>query len=392
MSKQILILGAGYGGLLSAISARHHLSAEEATITVINRFESHQIITEMHRLAAGNIDEKAVELPLEKMFKGKDINLKIGSVSQIDINGRKVVMEDGASYSYDTLVLSLGSESNYFGIPGLEQYSLNLKSAADAKRILSHIKERLNIYSKTNNKVDATFVIGGGGLTGVELIGELVDELPGLCLGYGVDFDEVSLYLVEASTTILPMFSSDLSQRALTSLEKRGVQFLLGIPITEVNGTTVTLKDGRTIEAGTLVWTGGIKGNPIVENCGIEVNRGRATVNEFMQSTSHPDVFLAGDCAILFGPEGHPIPPTAQLAWQMGEIVGTNIAHQFKGVKMEVFVPVFSGTLASLGRKDGIGEIGENKIELKGLSATLMKHASNARYLSHINGLFTLAY
>ncbi|NOU92446.1 pyridine nucleotide-disulfide oxidoreductase [Paenibacillus sp. LMG 31456] len=392
MSKQILILGGGYGGLLSALSARANLTVEEATITVINRVGSHQIITELHRLAAGNVDEKAVALPLEKLLKGKNIDLKVGTVENIDVEGHKVLLADGRTFGYDTLVLALGSETNYFGIPGLQENSFTLKSVIDANRIYKHVEERISQYSKTKNKADATFVIGGGGLTGVELVGELADELPAICRKNGVDFADVSLYLVEAMPSILPIFSADLIERATTSLEKRGVEFLTGLAITEVNGPTVSLKDGRTIDTSTLVWTGGVQGSTLVANCGIEVNRGRATVNEFMQSVSHPDVFLAGDCAVVFGAEGRPYPPTAQLAWQMGELTGANIAANYKGSQMEGFNPVFSGTLASLGRKDGIGSVGGSGIELKGMPASLMKKASNARYLSHINGLFALAY
>ncbi|GGD53820.1 NAD(P)/FAD-dependent oxidoreductase [Paenibacillus nasutitermitis] len=392
MSKHILILGGGYGGLLSALSAREHLSAEEATITVINRVASHQIITELHRLAAGNVDEKAVALPLEKLLKGKQINIKVGTVQKIDVAGRSVKLEDGSSYRYDSLVLALGSETNYFGIPGLQENSLTLKSVLDANRVYAHVEERIREYSKTKNKADATFVIGGGGLTGVELVGELADELPGICRKNGVDFADVSLYLVEAMPSILPIFSADLIARATSSLEQRGVQFLTGLAITEVNGSIVSLKDGQTIDTNTLVWTGGVQGSTLVGESGVEVNRGRATVNEYLQSVSHPEVFLAGDCAVVFGPEGRPYPPTAQLAWQMGELAGANIAAFFNGSTMDTFSPVFSGTLASLGRKDGIGSIGGSGIELKGTPASLMKKASNARYLAHINGLFSLAY
>lgn len=392
MRKNIVILGGGYGGLLSALSARAHLSAEEASITLINRDGSHQIVTELHRLAAGNVTEQAVALPLEKLFNGKQIDVKIGTVQAIQVDNRKVTLNDGSAYAYDVLVLALGSETNFFGIPGLQENSFTLKSVSDAKRIYAHVEERIREYGISKNKADATFVIGGGGLTGVELVGELADELPGICRKNGVDYADISLYLVEAMPSILPIFSADLIERATTSLEKRGVQFLTGLAITEVNGSVVSLKDGRTIETNTLVWTGGVQGSSLVANCGVEVNRGRATVNEYLQSVSHPDVFLAGDCAVVFGPEGRPYPPTAQLAWQMGELAGANIASYLKGSAMDAFSPVFSGTLASLGRKDGIGSIGGTGIQLKGTPASLMKKASNVRYLSHINGLFSLAY
>ncbi|MGG1314330.1 NAD(P)/FAD-dependent oxidoreductase [Cohnella laeviribosi] len=393
MSKKILILGGGYGGLLAALTARQHLSASEAQITLVNRFPTHQIITELHRLAGGTIGEKAVSLPLEKLLKGKSINLVIDTVTEIKPDDKKVLGASGSAYTYDALVVALGSETAFFGIPGLQEHSFVLKSVNDANRIRAHVEAELDAYKKTGDKAHATFVVGGGGLTGVELVGEFADKMPELCRAKGIDFNDISLYVVEAAPSILPVFPPELVQRAVESLSKRGVEFITGVAITERTPTAVSLKDGRTIETHTLVWTGGVQGHPAVANSGLEVNRGRATVTETLQSTSHPDVFLAGDCAVVF-PAGseRPYPPTAQLAWQMGELVGYNLSAYFKGGKMEAFEPVFSGTLGSLGRKDAIGTIGANQIRLKGLPATLMKEASNIRYLSHINGLFTLAY
>jgi NADH dehydrogenase len=392
MPKQIVILGGGYGGLLSALTVRKYMSAEEATVTVVNRYPTHQIITELHRLAAGNIAEKAVALPLEKLLRGKQVNLMIDTVLEIDPEQKHVKLAGGAFLKYDALVVALGSETAFFGIPGLQEHSFTLKSVADANKLRTHVEARIEAYAQSHNKADATFVVGGGGLTGIELVGEFADMLPQLCKKYAVDFKEIELYCVEAAPSILPGFAAELIERAQTSLERRGVKFLTGMPITEMKPSTVLLKDGSSIETHTLVWTGGVQGNSVVANCGIEVNRGRATVTETLQSTSHPDVFLAGDSAVVMGPEGRPYPPTAQLAWQMGETVGYNLFAYFKGAAMDTFKPVFSGTLASLGRKDAIGTIGGNQTRLKGMPASFMKEASNIRYLSHINGLFSLAY
>lgn len=393
MSKQILILGGGYGGLLSALTARKYLNANEANITVVNRYPTHQIITELHRLAAGNLHEKAVALPLEKLLKGKNVNLVIDTVQTIKPDDKQVVLGNGNTLRYDALVIALGSETAFFGIPGLQEYSFTLKSVDDANRVRAHVEERLNAYKQSKNKADATFVIGGGGLTGVELVGEFADELPEICRQKGIDFNEVSLYCVEAGPSILAGFPPELVERATTSLEKRGVQFVTGVPITEMKPTSVILKDGRSIETSTLVWTGGVQGNSVVANCGIEVNRGRASVTESLQSTSHKDVFIAGDSAVVIPSEGaRPYPPTAQLAWQMGETIGYNLSAMIKGAPFEAFNPVFSGTLGSLGRKDGIAMLGANQTRLKGTPASLMKEASNIRYLSHIHGLFALAY
>lgn len=392
MSKHIVILGAGYGGLLSALTVRKYMNKNEARVTVVNQYPTHQIITELHRLAAGSISEQAIAMPLAKLFAGKDIQLKIAKVNSFSADKKEVRLSDGSTLTYDALVVGLGSTTAYFGIPGLEQYSMVLKSAADANKIHTHIEDRIREYAKTQNPADATIVIGGGGLTGVELVGEIADVLPKLTKRYGVDAKEFKLLLVEAGPKILPVLPDHLIDRAVTSLTARGVQFLTGLPVTQVEGNTINLKDGQQIVANTFVWTGGVQGNPLIGESGLEVNRGRATVNEFLQSTSHPDVFVAGDSAVVFAPDGRPYPPTAQIAWQMGELIGYNLSAYLNSRSFETFSPVNSGTLASLGRKDGVAIIGASSTPLKGLPATLMKEASNIRYLTHIKGLFSLAY
>ncbi|QFK70165.1 NAD(P)/FAD-dependent oxidoreductase [Pradoshia sp. D12] len=393
MAQEIVILGAGYGGLLSALSARQHLTSEEATITVVNQYPTHQIITELHRLAAGNISEGRIAMPLDRLFKGKDINLIISKVESISADERKVTLSSGKILTYDKLVVGLGSQTAYFGIPGLEENSMVLKSAEDANKINKHIEDRIKEYAQTKNPADATIVIGGGGLTGVELVGEIADTTPKVAKKYMVDPSELKFILVEAGPKILPMLPDHLIERSMTSLENRGVQFLTGLPVTGVNGNVIELKDGQQIIANTFVWTGGVQGLPVIGESGLAVDRNRATVNEYLQSTSHPDVYIAGDSAVVFpAPGARPYPPTAQMAWQMGELIGYNIAASIKGTLPEVFAPVNSGTLASLGRKDGVAIIGGNSTPLKGLPATMMKEASNIRYLSHIKGLFSIAY
>lgn len=392
MSKHIVILGAGYGGLLSALTVRKYMNKAEAKVTVVNQYPTHQIITELHRLAAGSVAEQAVAMPLTKLLAGKDIDLKIAKVSSFSVDSKQVKLSDGSALSYDALVVGLGSVTAYFGIPGLEQHSMVLKSAADANKIHAHIEDRIREYSRTKNPADAAILIGGGGLTGVELVGEIADVLPKLTMKYGVDQQEIRLMLVEAGPKILPVLPDHLIERATASLAARGVQFLTGLAVTNVAGNVIDLKDGQQIIANTFVWTGGVQGNPLVGESGLEVNRGRATVNEFLQSTSHNDVFVAGDSAVLFAPDGRPYPPTAQIAWQMGELIGYNLFAHLNNKSCNVFNPINSGTLASLGRKDGVAIVGGNSTPLKGLPATLMKEASNIRYLSHIHAMFSLAY
>lgn len=392
MSKHIVILGGGYGGVLSALSIRKYMDETKAKVTVVNKYPTHQIITELHRLAAGNVSEKRVALPLKKLFKGKAIDLIIAEVESFSVDNKQIKLSNGDTLNYDALVVGLGSVTGYFGIPGLEENSMVLKSVDDAHQIHRHVEDKVRQYAETKNVEDAHILIGGGGLTGVELVGEIADLLPELTKKYGVSRDEIKLQLVEAGPKILPVLPDTLIERAQQSLEARGVEFLIGLPVTKVEGNVVYLKDGSEIKTNTFVWTGGVQGNPLVGESGLEVNRGRATVNEYLQSTSHSDVFVVGDSAVAFGSDGRPYAPTAQNAWQMGEVAGYNLYAFLEGKTMEVFNPVNSGTLASLGRKDAVASVGANATELKGMPASLLKEASNMRYLSHIKGLFTYVY
>ncbi|MED3662207.1 NAD(P)/FAD-dependent oxidoreductase [Ureibacillus sp. FSL K6-8385] len=394
MSKEIVILGAGYGGLLTALTLRKYASKEEAKITVVNKTPDHQLITELHRLAGGTISEKAISFPLKKLFKGKDIDVVIQEVKSFNVNNKEVYLANGSVLSYDYLVVALGSQTGFFGIPGLEENSMVLKSIDDAKKIYNHIESKIASYAKTKDPADATIVIGGGGLTGVELVGEIVDNAPNICAKYAVDPAELNIILVEAAPKILPVLPDELIERAMKSLEARGVKFLTGLPVTGVEGNVISLKDGSTITANTFVWTGGVAALPIVQESGLECDRGKGIVDRYLRSVSHPDVFVIGDASVCF-PEGGGRPlyaPTAQNAWQMGEATGYNLYALIKGQKLKEFSPVNSGTLASLGRKDGVATVGKNNILLKGLPASLMKEASHVRYLSHIKALYGLAY
>lgn len=392
MAKRVLILGAGYGGLQAALETRRMFTVEGAQITLVDRHPFHQLVTELHQPAAGSVQDRHVKIPLNSLLKGKNIDLILGEVKSIHSNEQHVHLVDGSKLEYDLLVVGLGSETEFFGIPGLQEYSFVLKSVEHAQRIREHISTCIEQYKQTNDRSFLTFVVGGAGLTGIELIGEFADMLPILCKQVGVDPSLVELLSVEAAPSILPGFPEDLVDRARKSLESRNVQFVTGQPIVQMEEGVAHLKDGRSIHTKTLVWTGGVRGNTIVANSGLEVDRrGRAMVNEHLQSVSDPHVFVVGDSALVMSPEGRPYPPTAQLAGQMGVHVGRQIFALAKGSALDSFAPHFSGTLASLGRKDAIGMVGDKKRKVTGKPASVLKLGSKLRWLYNIGGLFTRA-
>ncbi len=390
MAKQIVILGAGYGGLKAALEASKLLTEDVAKVTVVNRYPFHQIITELHQPAAGSVEPKKVKLPLEKLLNGKNVDVLLAEVERISPDERTIYFKDGSKVQYDFLVVGLGSETEFFGIQGLSEHSFVLKSVEDAARINNHIEECVKTYNETKDAANLAFAVGGAGLSGIELVGEIADMIPDICEKYGVDSSLVKLYSIEAAPTILPGFPQSLVDRARVSLEERGVQFLTSAPIVQMEHGRVHLKSGDILETKTLIWTGGVRGHSVVAASGIAVDgRGRAQINEFLQSTSHKDVFVVGDSAIVMGgPNGRPYPPTAQLAGQMGIHVGQQIASLLNSTSLQAFQPHLQGTLASLGRKDAIGMVGAEKRELTGKAAGWLKEASQIRYLWQIGGLF----
>ena len=203
MSKKIVILGAGYGGVLSALTLRQFATKEEVEITVVNQFPTHQIITELHRLAGGTVKEQAISFPLTKLFKGKDIEIKIAKADSFSADEKFVKLSTGESLSYDVLIVGVGSKTGFFGIPGLEENSMVLKSVEDANKIREHIIGRIKAYAKSGDEADATIVIGGGGLTGTELVGEIIDNMTKEAIKYGVQPRDLKVKLVEAGPKIL---------------------------------------------------------------------------------------------------------------------------------------------------------------------------------------------
>lgn len=388
MNKQILILGAGYAGLVCALQTRKYLTDTEATITLVNKHDYHQLITLLHESAVGARSDRSLRIPLGRVLRDKDVTIHKGTVARIEPDNQRVLLEDGGELSYDQLVVALGSETEYFGIPGLKEHAFTLKSLNQARLLRAHLESCFARYPLERRPELLRFVVGGAGFSGVELVGEFADALPELASEAGVPLKLVEIYNVEAAPGILPGFDSDLVAAAEKSLKQRGVRFLTGVPIVRVDPGVVHLQTGDAIVAETIVWTGGVRGNQLVIDAGFETDpRGRAKVDAYLQSTSHSGVYMLGDCALVLNEDGRPYPPTAQLAWQMGGACGKYLYHDSHGGLKEEFHPEILGSIASLGRKDAVGKVGRS-YKTKGRMANILKDASQYRYLAKIGSVF----
>ncbi|MCM3145040.1 NAD(P)/FAD-dependent oxidoreductase [Brevibacillus sp. MER 51] len=385
-TPKILILGAGYGGLLTTLQLQKKLNYNEAEITLVNKHNYHYITTWLHEPAAGTASADHARVSLDGILNKDKVNFVKGTVQAIQPEEQTVTLENGEVLSYDYLVIGLGSEPETFGIEGLKEHAFSIRSINAVRNIREHIEYMFSKFKNEPDRTDyLTFVVGGAGFTGIEFCGELGDRLPELCREFDVDPELVKVYCIEAAPTALPGFDPELIQYAIDVLERKGIEFKIGTPIKQCTPDGVLLNTGEEIKSKTVIWAAGVRGNSIVEKAGFEVMRGRVKVDEYLRAPGHENVFVVGDCALIFNEEGRPYPPTAQIAVQEGETLGENLAALVRGDLPQKFIPHLQGTLASLGKGEGIGQVGSKK--LFGSTAAMMKKASDLRYLYKIGGV-----
>ncbi|MCY9668685.1 NAD(P)/FAD-dependent oxidoreductase [Paenibacillus alginolyticus] len=387
MSKpKVVILGAGYGGLVTAIRLQKQMKASEMDVTLVNKHDYHYITTHLHMPAAGTDHHENARVAIADLIDERKIHFVKSTVSKILPEEKKVVLGD-RDLSYDYLVIGLGSETETFGIPGMTEYAMSIKSINSVRFIRQHI-EYMFAKSKMEpkRKEYLTFVVGGAGFTGTEFVGELADRIPVLSRTYDVDLSTVQIINIEASPSALPPgLPEDLVEYGMEVMRRKGVQYKLSTPIKECTPDGVILGNGEFIRAGTVVWSGGIRGNSLLQQAGFDVQRGRVKVDECLRSYQYSDVFITGDCSIVMSPEGMPYPANAQIAVQQGYNVARNLLSAVRGRDLKPFAYDFKGTVASLGRGEAVGLLKVKKV--KGKFAALLKKVIDARYLYLIGGI-----
>lgn len=385
-TPKIVILGAGYGGLVTAIQLQKKLNYNEAEVVLVNKNEYHYITTGLHEPAAGTRSSEKVKIDINSLIDNRKITFKQATVSSIDREKKVVELNGGEQLNYDYLVVGLGSDPETFGIPGLKENAFSIRSVNSVNLIREHIEYTFSRYKNEPTREELlTFVVGGAGFTGIEFIGELADRIPELCHQFDVDRSKVKIINIEAGPNALPGFDPALVEYAMKVLENKGVRFIINTPIKEVTKDTVILGNGEVIQTGTVISTLGVRGNSLVEEAGFETMRGRVKVDEYLHAPNHEDVFIVGDSSLIFNPEGRPYPPTAQMAMQQGDNLGSNLVAIIRGGSLVPFVYKPKGTVASLGKGEAIGVVGTVKIY--GFVASLMKKVIDNRYLFIIGGL-----
>lgn len=254
---KIVILGAGYGGIMAAQRLQKELNYNEADVTLVNKHDYHYFTTHLHMPAAGTDSYENARVSISKLIDEFKIDFVKSTVKEIRVQDKKVILEDG-TLSFDYLVIGLGGEPETFGIPGLGEYAFSIRSINSVRVIREHIEHQFALFKQDESKKERlNFIVGGAGFTGIEFVGELSDRVPQLCKQFDVDPQLVHIYNIEAAPTALPGFDPELVEYAMDVLKKKGVTFKLATAIKECTPEGVVLATGEEIKASTVVWTGG---------------------------------------------------------------------------------------------------------------------------------------
>ncbi|MFC0187712.1 NAD(P)/FAD-dependent oxidoreductase [Fictibacillus aquaticus] len=383
----ILILGGGYGGIMSAVRLQKELGSDEANVTLVNKHNYHYQTTWLHENAAGTLHHDKTRIMIDDIIDMNKINFVQDTVVEIKKDEKRVILEN-QELTYDYLIIALGADPETFGIQGLKEHAFSIRSINSVRKIREHIDYCFARYNNDGKRDELiTIIVGGAGFTGIEFVGELADRVPELCREYDIPREKVRIVNIEAAPTVLPGFDEELVEYAINNLERRGIEFLVNTPIKECSEDGVLLATGEEIKASTVVWTGGVRGNHLIENAGFETMRGRVKVDKDLRMPGYDYIFVAGDCALIIDEEANrPYPPTAQIAIQQAYTIGRNLKSLINGSnELETFKPDIKGTVASLGKGEAIGKVGNKK--LFGATASAMKKVIDNRYLYLLGGI-----
>jgi NADH:ubiquinone reductase (H+-translocating) len=363
---RIVILGGGFGSIYAALRLEKSLARGVALeVTLVNRENFFLFTPMLHEVAASDLDMTHIVNPIRALLRR--VRFVEGEVEAIDLEARRVVVSHGGDghrheIEYDHLVIALGAVTNFYGLPGVEERALTMKSLGDAIALRNRLIECLEEADPECCRDKApllTFVVAGGGFAGVETVAAVNDFLREALQFYpNLAEAQLRVVLVHDGPVILPELGEPLGIYAQRKLTERKVEIRVDTKIAGMSETGVKLGDGTMIPAKTLVWTAGTAPNPLLGTLPCRKERGRVVANAYMEVDGWPGVWALGDGAVIPDPHtGKPYPPTAQHALRQGRVLAENILAAIRGGQKRPFVFKTVGLLASIGKRTGVARI-----------------------------------
>lgn len=365
--KRIVVLGAGFGGLQATVELdKKFRDNKDIEIVLVNDQNYFMFTPLLPQIVSSYIDPRHIVQPVRDIRGNRKFTFLRDTVESIDVDARRVNVTSGP-VEYDYLIFSIGSQTEYFKIPGARENTLDLKSLENGVVLRDHILDLCEHADHTTDPEERrrllTFVVVGGGYTGVELITEMRDFLFRYVAGRyrGIRREDLRLVLIEATPNVLGGVDPLLRPHAMKRLQQEGIEVRVNSPVTRVSETAVELKNGEHVESATIVWAAGVRAHALAEALpGPHDRIGRAAVNASLQLAGHPEVFVIGDSAsAATAPDA---PRVAPVAMTQGTIAARNIAHLERNEPLEKYEYVSKGMLVSLGMNDAVVSVGGLRI------------------------------
>jgi NADH dehydrogenase len=367
-APHVLIIGGGFGGL----SAAKRLGGAKVRVTVVDRRNHHVFQPLLYQVATATLSPGDIASPIRWILRRQaNIRVLLGNAERIDTAAHSVTLADGAFIDYDYLILAAGAHHTYFGHDDWERHAPGLKTLEDAlemrRRVLLAFERAERESDAARQQMLLTFVIVGGGPTGVELAGTLAeiarhtlrDEFK------SVDTSRTRIVLVEAGATILASFPEKLRNAARASLQRLGIVVREHTLVTSVDGCGVTLGNAERLDAGTVLWAAGVAASRLARTLNVPVDKaGRVIVEPDLSIPGHREVFVVGDAALFAHQGGAPLPGVAQVAIQEAEHAASNVLRLVAGARTEPFRYHDKGNMAIIGRGSAIADLG--RVQLTG--------------------------
>ncbi|PYN31960.1 MAG: FAD-dependent oxidoreductase [Candidatus Rokuibacteriota bacterium] len=367
----MVVVGGGFGGLYAARA----LAGQPVRVTLLDRRNHHLFQPLLYQVATAALNASDIAAPLRSVLRrAKNVTVLLAEVERVDLATRRLALDRG-EIGYDALLLAAGASHSYFGHEEWEVFAPGLKSLEDALEIRRRV---LLAYESAEREVDGgeqrallTFVVVGGGPTGVELAGALAEiSRQTIARDFRViDPTGARIILLEGGPRVLASFPESLSRRAQQALERIGVEVRTGAIVTRVTADAVWL-GGEQIRARTVLWAAGVAASPLARTLGVTLDRsGRVPVEPDLSIAGHPEAFVIGDMSVLRGPSGSPFPGLAPVAIQQGQRAADNVLRRLSGQPTRTFHYRDRGSMATIGRAAAVAVVG--RIQLSGLVAWL---------------------
>jgi NADH dehydrogenase len=353
------------------MTAAKELAGDPVDVTLVDRNNFHTFQPLLYQVATAGLNAADVAYPIRGIFqKQENFTFRQGTATSVDWDRHELALAGGPTLPFDQLVVSVGASTNTFGVEGADEYGFPLYGLRDAIHLRNHILGRFEAADADPSLIEdgaLNFVIVGGGPTGVEVAGALVELFSQVLRKDFRDLDvhRARVYLLEMRDELLPPFSPASQRHARQTLERRGVDVRTGGAVRRITPTRVHLEGGEVIEAHTLIWAAGVKANALADTLGVEtVAGGRIQVGRDLRISGHPEAFAVGDNAQVLGRKG-PLPQVAQVAIQSGRHAAREIRRARLGLPPRDFHYFDKGTMATIGRRAAVAELPGN-IHLQG--------------------------